>query len=466
MAIRFDEQFIRRVIPECTITGNEYLNIARFSVDTRTLQAGDIFVALPGAHINGDAFIQEALKKGASGIVAAKGSQNILQKIDASLLEKKCIIMVPDTLDALVKLAMAWRAEFNYPVVAITGSVGKTSTKEMLGQILNLNGTRYIASEGNQNTKIGISLNILRMRPEHEAAIFEVGINKRNEMAELSKILKPSYAIITGIGHCHMEGLGSLADIALEKRDVFKCFTEQNIGIINGDVSSLSQVSYAHPVIKFGSKTTNQIQARKITINNSTVTFTLKIYKEKHIVTLSKPHVGVVFNALAATAAAHLLNVPHAVILKSIQQPLHVPGRFEHKKLKAAKGTIINDCYNANPESMKAALLAFQNIQTSAQKIAVLGDMLELGVNSPFWHRQLGRFLRKVPSLKQVILVGDLIKWTKKTAPIGLSIEMVPTWAQAVEKLSSKIDEESVILVKGSNGVGLRHLVDAFTEKQ
>lgn len=466
MSIRFDEQFIRRVLPECTIIGHEYLSDARFSVDTRTLQPGDIFIALPGAQINGDVFLIEALKKGASGLIIAQSSQNNLQKIDASLLAKKCIIVVRDTLTALVSLAMAWRALFTYPVIAITGSVGKTSTKEMLAQILTLNGTRYIASQGNQNTKIGISLNILRMRSEHEAAIFEVGINKRNEMAELSKILNPSCAIITGIGHCHMEGLGSLADIALEKRDVFKCFTEQNIGIINGDVPALSQVSYTHPVIKFGSKTTNQIQARKISITNSSVTFTLKIYKEKHTVTLLKPHTGVVFNALAATAAAHLLNVPHSVILKSIQQPLQVPGRFEQKKLKAAKGTIINDCYNANPESMKAALLAFQNIETSAQKIAVLGDMLELGINSPFWHRQLGRFLRKVPSLKQVILVGDLIKWTKKTAPIGLSVEVVPTWADAVEKLGSKIDEESVILVKGSNGVGLRHLVDAFTEKQ
>lgn len=466
MSIRFDEQFIRRILPECTIIAHEYPNDARFSVDTRTLQPGDIFIALQGAQIDGAVFVHEALKKGASGLVVAQSSQDFLKKIDASILQKKWIMVVSDPLDALVKLAMAWRAEFKYPVIAITGSVGKTSTKEMLAQILTSNGTPYIASQGNQNTRIGIALNILRMRSEHEAAIFEVGINKRNEMAELSRILKPSCAIITGVGHCHMEGLGSLADIALEKRDVFKYFTEQNIGIVNGDVPALAQVSYMHPVIKFGSKTTNQIQARKIRIHNSSVTFVMKIYKEKHTVTLLKPHAGVVFNALAATAAAHLLGVPHAVILKSIQQPLHVPGRFEQKELKSSKGTIINDCYNANPESMKAALLAFQSIQTSAQKIAVLGDMLELGVNSPFWHRQLGRFLRKVPSLKQVILVGDLIKWTKKTAPAGLTVEVVPTWAEAVERLGSKISEESVILVKGSNGVGLRNLVDAFTEKQ
>lgn len=466
MAICFDKQFINRVLPDCTIIGKEYPNDVRFSVDTRTLQAGDIFIALPGAQSDGALFIEDAFKKGAAGLLIAQHSKHILQKIDALVLEKKSIIIVNDPLDALVRLAIEWRAQFTYPVVAITGSVGKTSTKELLAQILTMNGTRFIASLGNQNTRIGISLNILRMRSEHEAAIFEVGINKRNEMAELSRILRPSCAIITSIGHCHMEGLGSLADIALEKRDVFKHFVEQNIGIINGDIPALAQVSYMHPVVKFGSKTTNQIQARKIRITNSSVTFVMKIYKEKHEVTILKPHAGAVFNALAATAAAHLLGVPHSVILKSIQQPLHVPGRFEPKSLKSYKGTIINDCYNANPESMKAALLAFQSMETSAQKIAVLGDMLELGINSPFWHRQLGRFLRKVPSLKRVILVGDLIKWTKKTAPAGLAVEVVPTWAEAVKALGSKIDEESVILVKGSNGVGLRNLVDAFVEKQ
>jgi UDP-N-acetylmuramoyl-tripeptide--D-alanyl-D-alanine ligase len=466
MSIRFDEQFIRKVLPECTIVAHQYPQDAHFSVDTRTLQAGEIFVALQGAHVDGALFVQDALKKGASGIILAQQSKHVLEKIERSLLNNRWIMLVSDTLDALVRLAYAWRSEFSYPVVAITGSVGKTSTKEALARILTANGTSYIASQGNQNTRIGISLNILRMRSEHEAAIFEVGINKRNEMSELSRILRPTYAIITGIGHCHMEGLGSLGDIALEKRDVFKYFTERNIGIVNGDVPALAQVSYSHPVIKFGSKTTNQIQARKVRITNSSVTFVMKIYKEKHTVTLTKPHTGSVFNALAATAAAHLLGVPHAIILKSIQEPLQVPGRFEQKDLKERKGTLINDCYNANPESMKAALLAFQNIETSAQKIAVLGDMLELGVNSPFWHRQLGRFLRKVPSLRQVILVGDLVKWTKKTAPVGLTVEVVPTWSDAVEKLSSKMDKESVVLVKGSNGVGLRHLVDAFTEKQ
>ena len=139
-----------------------------------------------------------------------------------------------------------------------------------------------------------------------------------------------------------------------------------------------------------------------------------------------------------------------------------VSGRFEQLALKKGGGLIINDCYNANPESMKAALLAFGKMKTKGQKIAVLGDMLELGVNGPFRHRRLGRFLRKVPSLDHLVLVGDMVKWTKKTVPPGMSVEIVPTWKEAVVKLEEKLGKENVILVKASRGMGLGNLVTTF----
>lgn len=466
MSMRFDEQFIKETLSDVSILAKTWPKDVHFSIDTRTLKSGDIFVAVAGSKNDGHAYVQEALAKGAAGLIVAGSRQDAIEKIDAKKRASLLILAVSDPLQALIQLAIAWRALFTNPVVAITGSVGKTSTKEMLANILTHNGNTFLVSEGNQNTKIGVALNILKLRSEHQMAIFEVGINKRGEMAEISRILKPTTAIITSIGHCHMEGLGSLADIALEKRDIFKHFTETSIGIVNGDQPVIASVAYAHPVIKFGAKTINQIQARKIRVGSESVSCVIKIYREKHTVVLPKPHTGIVFNALAAAAAAHLLGISNKVIIQAIQKPLVVPGRFEQKKLATFKGIMINDCYNANPESMKAALLAFQNIDTEAQKIAVLGDMLELGVNSPFWHRQLGRFLRKVSSLKQVILVGDMVKWTKKTAPVGLTVEMVPTWSAAVAALEHKLKDESVVLVKGSNGVGLRNLVDAFTEKQ
>ncbi|MFI5333385.1 MAG: UDP-N-acetylmuramoyl-tripeptide--D-alanyl-D-alanine ligase [Candidatus Babeliales bacterium] len=461
--MRFDEHFIKGALPEVSLIQAVFPDDPHFAVDTRTLKAGDIFIALSGSVVDGHDFIKTALERGAGGLMLAADKKSVLDTLDPELLKNKLIMLVPDTLAALIRISCAWRAQFRYPVIAITGSVGKTSTKELVAHMCALQGLQYVASHGNQNTKIGLSLNMLRMRPYHQVAIFEVGINKRGEMAELARMVKPTTAIITNIGHTHMEGLGSLADIATEKRDLFKFFTEESIGIINGDQPVLAQVGYIHPVIKFGTKTTNQIQARKIQTKTDRITFVLKIYKEKFTIEINNVHSGAIFNALAATVAAHMLGIPNDVIIKAIQTPPIVAGRFELKPLKEDKGIIINDCYNANPESMKAALLAFQKIETKAQKIAVLGDMLELGLNSPFWHRQLGRFLRKVPSLRHVVLVGDMMKWAKKTIPVGLTVVTVANWQEAIIYLEGALAQESLVLVKGSRGMGLTNVVTALS---
>lgn len=463
--MRFDEQFLRGALSDVTIIKDKFPENATFCVDTRVLRRGDIFVALQGAHVDGHDFLADALNKGAAGLLISTEKQGALSSLKSSQLEEKLIVTVPNVLKALMSLATAWRAQFEYPIVAITGSVGKTSTKQIVSNILTLNGNSFVVSEGNQNTLVGLALNMLKMRSSHEFAIFEVGISKRGEMVKLVNMLRPTTALITCVGHSHMEGLGSLSDIALEKRNVFKFFGEDSIGIVNGDQALLANVGYTHPVIKFGSKTTNQVQARKIRVTDDHVDFVLKIYRKKYSVRLDRPHSGAVFNALAAVVIAHYLGVPDERIIEGIQAPVFVESRFESCKLSGGKGVIINDSYNANPESMKAALLAFEKIDTSAKKVAVLGDMLELGVNSPFWHRQLGRFLRKVPSLKEVILVGDLVEWTKKTLPLGVKAEIVPTWQDAIKKLEETLSENNVILVKGSNGLKLSNLVEHFAEK-
>ncbi|CAN5197167.1 UDP-N-acetylmuramoyl-tripeptide--D-alanyl-D-alanine ligase [soil metagenome] len=461
--MRFDQHFLKGVLPDAAVLHALYPDDISFAVDSRAVKQGDIFVALAGAKVDGHNYLQDALTLGAAGFLMAEAKKDLLLTLDQKVLQKKLVILVADPLHAFIKLACAWRDQFKYPVVGITGSVGKTSTKETLKAILELNGTPVVASLSNQNTRMGIAMNIFKMRSHHKAAIFEMGISKRGEMVELAKIARPTTAIITNIGHAHMEGLGSLSDIAAEKRAIFSYFNESSIGIINGDQVLLSNVGYSHPVIKFGCKTINQVQARKIQAGSDTITFVLKLYREKFSITIPHPHEGAVMNCLAASSVAYLLNIPSDVIVKGIQQSIKVAGRFEEKPLTGNKGQVIHDCYNANPESMKAALLAFQKIQTKAQKIAILGDMLELGVNAPFWHRQLGRFLRKVPSLKHVILVGDMVKWTYKTVPVGITVDLVPTWEEAVGKLESQLAQESMVLVKGSRGIALDNLVQKFT---
>ncbi len=462
--MRFNQQFITSAVPEAQCTGTPMQDFCGVSIDSRLIKKGELFVALKGNQADGHDFIAEAVRKGAAGLLIQKDKEKLLQKVDAAAKKNLFIITVLNTEEALLQLATAWRAQFTNPIVGITGSIGKTSTKEMLANIIKLQGKKYIASEGNQNTALGLAINILKLTAEHDIGLFEMGVSKRGEMARMAQIVKPTTAIITAIGHSHMEGLGSLQDIANEKRDIFKYFKEDNIGVINGDSPILATISYNHPIVKFGCKTTNQVQARKIQANTSNATFVLKLYKERHKITLNTNHFGRVINALASASAAYVLNVDSATIVKGIQVPLNITGRFEPTKLKASKGILINDCYSANPESMKAALLAFEKVESKGQKIAVLGDMLELGVNSPFWHRQLGRFLRKVPSLNHVVLVGDMVKWTTATVPVNITFEHVPSWKEATDALRKRLDKEAAILVKGSNGMNLSLLVTELTE--
>lgn len=462
--MHFDEHFVKGVLPEATILYDFFPKEVAVSVDSRTTQPGDMFVALQGENVDGHSFLAQALESGAKGFVIDKEKKYLLEKLDVKKMAKTLVLAVTNTKQALLKLASAWRAQFTYPVVAVTGSVGKTSTKEIIANILTLNGSKFVASRGTQNTNIGVAMNMLAMRNNHEMAIFEVGISKRGEMEQLAKLVQPTTAVITSVGHSHMEGLGSLQDIAHEKRNIFKYFSEDSIGIINGDQAVLSAVGYSHPVVRFGSKTTNQIQARKIHIGSAHSSFNLKLYKDKYHVVIKQSHEGAVFNALAAAAVTHFLGIDNEIIVKGIQLPLVIAGRFEECRLKRGNGTLINDCYNANPESMKAALASFQKIDTKSKKIAVLGDMLELGVNSPFWHRQIGRFLRKASTLNHIILVGSLVKWTKKTLPVGVGVDVVADWQEAADKLQEHLDGNSVVLVKGSQGMQLDRLVKQFVQ--
>lgn len=460
--MRLNREFIKSIIPQADFLGIELPEDVIFSIDSRSLNAREIFVALQGVYVDGHAYVQDAIKKGAAGLMVH--NTDCLKAIPENAKKKITIIIVPNTSEAIVALARAWRSQFSYPVIGVTGSVGKTTTKEMIASIVRLAGKTCLCSEGNQNTLLGASLNILKMRESHNVAVFELGINKRGEMARLAEMIRPTTAVITAVGHSHMEGLGSIQDIAAEKRDIFKYFKDDNIGIINGDYSIFSSISYAHPVIRFGSKMTNQIQARKVQNHGANTHFVLRLYKNRYKITMPTNHMGPIMSGLAATAVAYVLNIREEIIVQALQNPPSVKSRFEHKALKNKKGLLIDDCYNASPESMKAALLAFERIDANGKKIAVIGDMLELGVNAPFWHRQVGRFLRKVPSINHVIFVGENVKWSQKTVPVYVSSEIVPDWQAALTVLNLQLKEQAVVLVKGSNGIGLKNLVQEIAE--
>lgn len=461
--MQIDADFVAKVLPQVSFQATFPVD-ANFSVDTRTLQKGDVFVALCGARVDGHDFIAEALQKGASAVIANISYQTKLMQKHHKEFEKKSIIFVPDAMQALVDLAYAWRSQFFYPVVAITGTVGKTTTKEMVKNILQQTQMHYLVSSGNQNTLIGVSINILKMRQEHQVAVFELGIAETGSMKKLVQLLRPTYAAITFVGHGHMQGLGDTTSVAREKREVFTTLSEFDIGIINGDQPELSKISYHHPVIRFGNKRSNQIQARNIFVKNNCVNFIAKIYQKKYAVVLPTCNQVRVNNALCAMAIGKVLHIPDELLIAGVQQPMSVQGRFEIL-LHASGSILIHDAYNSNPESAKASLEAFEQYQTNLKKVLVLGDMMELGQQSNFWHRQLGRMVKKISNLHAVVLIGTQVMWTKKTLPLGTKSLQFENIENAFQPLKSMLfDKDKVFLFKASNSLKFLHLIKNLQE--
>jgi UDP-N-acetylmuramoyl-tripeptide--D-alanyl-D-alanine ligase len=458
-----DGSFIKSVMASATFHGGPFPIGARFVHDSRLAQPGDIFVALRGGLGDGHDFIDNAIMRGVKGIMVSDAR---LEKVLAKVRDQQqlCIIAVPDTYSALIELATAWRQQFMYPVVGITGSVGKTSTKELLAHMIRAAGKKVIASPGNYNTALGIALAVLQMTHEYDYAIFEMGISRRGEMALMARLVNPTTAAITFIGHSHLEGLGSCVDIAAEKRGIFNCFSERNIGVINGDQAPLATVSYKYPVVHCGLKMTNQVQARKIVASAHEISFMLKVYKDKQMITMPTNHAARINHILTAAGLAHVLEIPFEAMIAGINQPMTVPGRYQELKLKNGNGFVIHDAYNANPESMRAALVAFEKLETPERKIAVIGDMLELGVTSQFWHRQLGRLLRRAPSIQQLVLVGKHVENAIKTLPIDMKYTVVPTWQEALILLQQQVQQPSAVLIKASHDIGLKNIVTALTQ--
>jgi UDP-N-acetylmuramoyl-tripeptide--D-alanyl-D-alanine ligase len=456
--MQIDHSFVTSTLPQAEVNGSWPLN-PQFYTDSRLVTTGSVFVALGGAKVDGHDYIQESIDKGAAACIVAAHKKESLKNI-FNKNSHICFVIVENTATALIELARAWRKSFTIPVIGITGSINKTSTKEMLAQVIQIAGISYVKSNGNQNTLIGLSMNILRMNALHKVAIFEMGISKPGEMHKLAQLVQPTTAIITHIGHSHCEGLGSLNDVAAEKRQIFSCFKESNIGIVNGDVPFLASISYNHPVIKFGTKTSNQIQARQIKIDDTATTFVLKLYEKRFTVILPSIHPSRVMAALASATAAHLIGVSDEHIVQGIQQPLDIPGRFQKLELAQNRGTIIHDAYNASPESMRAAITSFDKMNSTRPKIAVLGDMLELGINSSYWHRQIGRILRKAKSITHVILVGEQIKHALKTIPHTIHIQQAKNWQEACAILENELKlKDAFVLLKASRGIGLDNIV-------
>lgn len=433
-----------------------------FSVDSRTCKDDEIFIPIKGLHVDGHAFLKDALEK-CKGAFIAYEYKYLYETVIKDYFPDKLIILVSHPENVLMELARWWRNTFTIPFIGITGSVGKTSTKLILQSILQHAHKKFFVSAGNQNTVIGIALNFARMSHEHEYAVFELGISKKHEMKKLVEFVRPSIALITSIGHSHLQGLGTLQDVAVEKKKIFSLFTSTNIGIVNGDCNLLINHSYAHPVVKFGKKKHNQIQARSIKIDEGKLSFILKIYQNKYNVSFDTTHESYVHLVLGATALACQMGIDEKIIVEAIQKPLYRYRRFEKKPLKFPNSFLIDDAYNASPESTRAALFAFDLIPWQGKKVVILGDMKELGEKSLTYHRKVGRLFFKLLSVDKLILVGNQVHCMSKILPKSLSVTNCATLEEAKQVVDSLLRENMLILFKASQGMNFIELVNYYS---
>ncbi len=437
-----------------------------FSIDTRTLQRNNLFFALSGPNFDGHQFVGKALQKGARGAVISRNAFEVHQGQWPQLDEKQGFILVEDPLKALQALAKWHRRRFNLPLVGISGSNGKTTTKEMLAGILANKGL-VLKTKGNFNNHIGLPLTLLRLNDEHQTAVVEMGINQTGEMDQLCEIAQPTIGLITNIGPAHLEGLGSLEGVAKEKCRLFEAVKTDGMAIINRDDRFLKVWEKQIPRHwTFGLQhhsETPDITAHHLVFEPEHTSFTLHQNRSGATVPVKLPVPGKhhVSNALAAAAAAASLDIPLEVISESLEAFKALPQRTEVLHIKGL--TIYFDAYNANPTSVKAALDLLTSFPVkTGKRIAILGDMFELGDFSEDAHFEIGEYAART-GVDRMIAVGEYAGKVAEGALSGkinnqnisvhsdlFSLEPVlNTWAKPGD----------LVLIKGSRGMKMEGLL-------
>ena len=373
------------------ICGNEEEICEHFVKDTNEVTLGDVYVGIKGEKVDGSLFYEEALKNGARICLL---EEIPIQKETYEKYPNTTIIVVKNSIEAIQKLATYKRSLYDIPVIGITGSVGKTSTKDIIGGVVS---TTYKVRKtyGNYNNHIGLPLTILGLK-DHTALVVEMGMNHLGELRKLTNIAKPTICVITNVGTAHIGNLGSRENILKAKLEILEGLTKDGIAIINNDNDLLhnwNMQNKEYKVKSFGIENESDIIAQDISINEHESNFTSYIYGEKTKVEVPVTGKHFVYNAICAICVGEVLNISKQNILKGIKEFELSKNRMQILK-NEKEVTIINDCYNANFDSMKAGLEVLSKIE-GRRKIAVLGDMLELGEYSKKIHEDVGNEVTK-----------------------------------------------------------------------
>ena len=433
------------------IIGNEELECENFSKDTRTIQKGDIYLGIKGEKFDGNAFWKQALDNGADAV--------IIQDIEVTEEEKvkysnKTIILVQDTLKALYEIAKYKRSLYDIPVVAITGSVGKTSTKDMIASVVNTK-FKTLKTEGNNNNNIGLPFTILRLK-DHEAMVVEMGMNHFGEISLLTDIAKPTLAVITNIGTSHIGNLGSRENILKAKLEILEGLQDGGTVIVNNDNDLLHDWYEKNKdeieIHTIGIENNSELMAKEIELGEESSKFKAISNEDKTEIQVPVAGTHFVYNALCAMEVGRVLGIATNQIQDGIAKFELTKKRMDIRKLENG-AIIINDAYNASYESMRASIEFLAN-HTGTRKIAVLGDMFELGEYSEELHRNVGKEVAS-HDIDVLICAGENSKYIIEEAQKNKKIETFyfHNNEEIVEKLTQELRNGDVVLVKASNGM-------------
>lgn len=425
--------------------------IKNVSTDSRKVAEGDLFVPVKGESFDGHAYIEQSFEKGA---VCCFSSNDVVPK------KGKYVIKVKDTRQALRDLAEYYMTFFHPLVVAITGSVGKTTTKDMVASVLTQK-YKVLKNEGNYNNDIGLPLTAFRLTQEHEVAVLEMGMNSFGEIHNLSKIAKPEIAVITNVGVSHIEMLGDRDGILRAKSEVFDFMTDEGIAILNGDNDKLVTLDGSIPqrIIWYGVENKKNIYAYNIIAKGLECTScTIHTELGEMDVTIPVPGAHMVLNALSATAVGITLHLTLEQIKKGIEE--FTPTKMRMAVTHTEGGiTIINDVYNANPVSMKAAIDVLSVAE--GRKVCILGDMGELGTFAEKMHEEVGRYAVE-KGMDVIITIGKLSKSMDKAAKEagGKNIYHYNNQEAFIAEGLNMLSKGDTVLVKGSRSMGLEKTVE------
>lgn len=450
-------QDILNVTNGTLIYGNKDEICENFSKNTKEIHNGDIYVGFKGEKFDGGKFYEDAIEQGAKGCIINK-----IEGMEIKRFDDKFVIQVDDTVEAIGEIAKFKREKYNIPVIAITGSVGKTSTKDIIYSVVSQK-YKTLKTQGNMNNHIGMPMTILGLK-NHEALVVEMGMNHFGELSKLTAIAKPTIAVITNVGTAHIGNLGSRENILKAKLEILEGLQKDGYAVINNDNDLLHEwgtENKKYKIITYGINNNSTYVAKNIEYNDNKSTYVLKTEDDKELKNIEVPVGGeaFVYNSLAAISVGKILNVPMEQIIKGIKS-------FELSKMrldiqKTEQGyTIINDCYNANYDSMKSAIEYLKNAE-GERKIAVLGDMLELGEFSKELHEKVG----KVVSENKVDILITVGKEAKNIARVAKEngVEHIYDFENnkdAIDKLKKILAVGDTALVKASNSMNFKEIVE------